>query len=112
LIETVHIHIGGLFSNFVILGLCLYWLFFSKMRRTSDIFIITFMSVGILPLFFGDWIIQTRILYNIPFQIPAAIGLTYIKRQNQIGIMVLPACIWLVAMSVIAVTNFYQIPPS
>jgi hypothetical protein len=113
LIETVHIHVGGLFSNFIILGLCLYWLFFSKMRRTSDIFIIIFMSVGILPLFFGDWIIQTRILYNIPFQIPAAIALARISNRGHVFRVFLPAIvIWLVAMSVTSVSNFYQIPPS
>jgi hypothetical protein len=113
LVETVHISVGGMFSNFVILGLCLYWLFFSKMQKTSDTFIIIFMSVGILPLFFGDWIIQTRILYNTPFQIPAAIALARISNRGHMFRVFLPAIvIWLVAMSVTSVSNFYQIPPS
>ncbi len=35
-----------------------------------NIFIMVFLSIGIVPLFFSDWVLQTRVLYNIPFQIP------------------------------------------
>jgi hypothetical protein len=74
-----------------------------------------FLSIGIVPLFFSDWILQTRVFYNIPFQIPAAIGLYYIMRQQQQmmkGIMTLvPICIWLIAISIVNVSNFYVVPP-
>jgi hypothetical protein len=111
LTETIHIYVGGQYSNFIILGLCLYWLFLSDLRKTSNIFIAIFLSTGILPLFFGNWALETRVFYNIPFQIPAAIAITQLKEQSNTRILVVPICVWLIAMSIIAVSNFYLIPP-
>jgi hypothetical protein len=112
LTETIHIYVGGQFSNFIILGLSLYWLFLFNLRKASNIFIVIFLSTGFLPLFIGDWAIQTRIFYNIPFQIPAAIALTHLRRQPNTRILVVPICIWLIAISIIAVSNFHLILPS
>jgi hypothetical protein len=112
LTETIHLYVGGQFSNFIILGLCLYWLFLSDLRKTSNIFIAIFLSTGILPLFFGNWAVETRVFYNIPFQIPAAIALTHLKIQSNTRILVVPICIWLIAMPIIAVSNFYLVLPS
>jgi len=67
--------------------------------------------MAILPLLFGNGSIQSRMLHDIPFQIPAAIGLTYLKRHANGTFMILPICIWLLAMSVRAVSNFYCISP-
>jgi hypothetical protein len=112
LTETIHIYLGGQFSNFIILGLCLYWLFLSDLNKTSNIFIAIFLSIGILPLFFGNWALLNRVFYDIPFQIPAAIALTHLKEQSNKKILVVPICIWLIAMPIIAVSNFYLILPS
>jgi hypothetical protein len=112
LIDTTQIYLGSQFSNFIILMLGIYWLFRSNLRDPSTIFLSVFLSLGIIPLFFGDWIVQSRVLYNIPFQIPAAIALTYIKNQATRNIILLPIFIWLIAMSVRAVSNFYLILPS
>ena len=109
LIDSIQIQLGGLFNNFIILILGLYWLFHCNLRELSTIFLVIFLSIGVIPLFFGDWIIQTRIFYNIPFQIPAAIALTYIKKQANGTIILLPICIWLASLAIIAVSNFYLI---
>jgi hypothetical protein len=110
LIETVHIYDGGQFSNFILLSSGLYWLFFSNLRKPSDIFLIIFLSTGILPLFAGNWDLQVRVLYNVPFQIPAAIALTRINNRGRRFRVFLPAIVlWLVAMSVISVSNFHLI---
>jgi hypothetical protein len=111
LMYTTHDYLGGLFSNFIILGLGAYWLFRSNFHETSNILLFIFLSAGIIPLFFGDWVVQARILYNIPFQIPAAIALTYIYKKNNGVIMLLPICIWLLAMSVRALSNFHLVLP-
>ena len=64
--------------------------------------------MGIIPLFFGNLVIQTRVLYDIPFQIPAAIALTYIMKKHTNGtMMILPICIWFFAISIRAVSNFF-----
>ena len=112
LIDTTQHNLGSQFSNFIILILGAYWLYRSNLREPSTILLVIFLSLGIIPLFFGDWIVQSRILYNIPFQIPAAIAFTYIKSQANRNIILLPISIWLVAMSVRAVSNFYLTLPS
>ena len=52
------------------------------MREPYAVFLIIFLSAGIVPLFFGSWTIQTRIVYDMPFEIPAAISLYYISKRS------------------------------
>jgi hypothetical protein len=112
LIDATQNYLGSLFSNFIILILGMYWIVRCNLREPTTIFLVIFLSLGIIPLFFGDWIVQSRVIYNIPFQIPAAIALTYIKNQGNRNIVLVPIFIWLIAMSVRAVSNFYLILPS
>lgn len=107
LIDTTEIYYGASFSNIIILILGLYWLLRSNMHDPSGIFFLIFLSIGIFPLFFGNWLIQSRVFYNIPFQIPAAIALTYIKKERKGTMMLIPVCIWLIAMSIRTTSNFY-----
>jgi hypothetical protein len=115
LIETIQVYDGGQFSNFIVIALGLYWLFFSNLLKASDIFLIIFLSTAIIPLFMGNSHLQVRVLYNIPFQIPAAIALTYMNYRSDGAhnrIFVAASTMWLIAMSIIAVSNFYLVAPS
>lgn len=112
LLDVTQHYFGGIFGNFIILMLALYWLFRCNLRDVHTIFLIVFMSVGIIPLFFGDPQIQVRALYDTPFQIPAALGLAHIKRSANGSLLWLTICIWLVAISVREVSNFYYVAPS
>jgi hypothetical protein len=112
LTRTIYSYVGGQFSNFIILTLGLYWLFRSNLREPSSIFLIIFLSIGFIPFLFGNYFIQTRVFYDIPFQIPAAIGLSFIRKQIIGSRMLLPICVWLIAMSIRSVSNFYLIFPS
>lgn len=109
---TTTTFVGGLFANFIVLGLGLYWLIRTRLQENATIFLLIFLSIGILPFLIGEWVIQTRVFYNIPFQIPAAIGLTYLI-QEQTRKLLRPAAIllWLVTVAIIAVSNFYLIAP-
>jgi len=107
LTDTTRGYAGALFGNFIIFSLGIYWLFRSNSRELSSIFVLVFFAMAILPLLFGNDVIQSRMLYDIPFQIPAAIGLTYLKRHTNGTFMIIPICIWLVTMSVRAVSNFH-----
>jgi hypothetical protein len=109
LVDIIQIGFAGLFSNFIIIILGLYWLFRASLSEPSNIFLLIFLSIGIIPLFIGNWVIQTRVLYDIPFQIPAAIALTYVKKQTNGTMILLPICIWLISVSIKAVSNFYLI---
>jgi hypothetical protein len=68
--------------------------------------------IGIPSLFLGDWIVQSRVFYNIPFQIPAAIALTYLSTQRYALRLFAPIYVWLVAISLWTVSNFYEVLPS
>ena len=107
--RTTYSFVGGQFNNMIILSLAIYWLYRSSLLKPESILILAFLSIGIIPFLIGDWIIQTRIFYDIPFQIPAALGLAYIKRWGN-GLF-LPICIWLLVISIRASSNFYLIPP-
>jgi hypothetical protein len=116
LILTTQLYYGSMFSNFIIVALALYWLVRSNLAADYNLLIAIFFSIGILPFFFGDWIIQSRVLYDIPFQIPAAIALTYISRwpiYSTKGLAIsVTICTWLVAMSARALSNFYLVKPN
>jgi hypothetical protein len=114
--RTMHTFVGGQFSNFIILALGLYWLYRSNWREPSTIFLMIFLSIGIFGFMFGNWEIQTRVFYDIPFQIPAGIGLALILNEARRTaasplLFLLPICIWLLAMSLRSVFNFYYIAP-
>jgi len=113
LLDTTEHFLGGLFGNFIILALGMYWLFRADRGEPYNIFIMIFLSLGIVPLFFSDWILQTRVFYNIPFQIPAAIALSYIIKQHRMKgmIMLFPICIWLLSISIVDLSNFYPVMP-
>jgi hypothetical protein len=68
-----------------------------------------FLSIGMIPLFIGDWTVQSRVYYNIPFQIPAAIALNHIKERLKGTMILLPICLWLISISIVAVSNFSMV---
>ncbi len=82
LADTVQTYYGGVYANIALLGLVMYWLIRSNPRELVNIFIMIFLSTALIPLFIGDYVLQSRVLYDIPFQIPAAISLYYIGRKN------------------------------
>jgi hypothetical protein len=109
LTATMHYTLGGVFSNFIILILGLFWVLRSNMREPGTIFLMIFLSVGVVPLFIGSWQIQNRVFYDMPFEIPAAIALYYISTRFRSSSMLvtLAACTWLVAISLLTVMNYY-----
>lgn len=111
IIDTTLSYLGSLFGNSIIYALGLYWLIRSKLRQTSTIFMLTFLSIGIIPLFLGNWFLQARVFYDIPFQIPAAIGLAYLSRRRNGSLILIAVSIWLLALSIRAVANFYFVAP-
>jgi len=105
LVYVTQVYLGGQLSNFIILALAVYWVFRSKVLEKSSIFLIAFLSIGIVPLFVGDVEVQARVLYDIPFQIPAGIALAYIRKDFKGTMLLLPAGIWLIGMSIITLSN-------
>ena len=112
LVDATQHHFGGIFSNIIVLGLVIYWFIRSNLRTDFNMFIVVFLTIGIPALFLGDWIVQSRVFYNIPFQIPAAIALTYLARRKNAFKILLPIYVWLIAISIWTVSNFYEVSPS
>jgi hypothetical protein len=107
--STMHANLGGVFSNFIILILGLFWVLKSKMREPGTLFLMIFLSAGLVPLFIGTWVLQARVFYDVPFEIPAAIALYYISRRAESMLVTLAACTWLVAVSLVTVMNYYLV---
>lgn len=107
--STMHGGLGGVFSNFIILILGLFWVLKSNIREPSTIFLMVFLSAALVPLNLGSWTLQVRILYDIPFEIPAAIALYYISTRSGSMLVTLAACTWLVAASLVTVMNYYLV---
>jgi hypothetical protein len=107
---TMHDSLGGVLSNFIILILGVFWVIKSNIREPSTVFLMIFLSVGMVPLIIGSWTLQVRILYDIPFEIPAAIALYYISARSGSSRLVTSAAFtWLVAVSLVTVMNYYFI---
>ncbi len=104
--QTSLVYVGGLFGNFLILSLCIYWLFRSNLREMPNLFIAIFLSIGILPILFGDEVMQSRVFYNISFQIPAAIALVYLSNQHRGKLLVFAISIWILTISLQTIINF------
>ena len=105
LVRTVQVHVGGFYSNFIFLSLVLAGLFLARMNARVWLFLGTFVSIGILPLFFGNVIVLSRVLYDIPFQIPAALALATLLKTNNGSTRLIAALIVVLAVSVVFVTN-------
>jgi hypothetical protein len=106
---TMHDSLGGVLSNFIILILGVFWVLKSNIREPATVFLMIFLSVGMVPLIIGSWTLQVRILYNIPFEIPAAIALYYISARSGSRLVTSAAFTWLVAVSLVTVMNYYFI---
>lgn len=108
--RAVHNNLGGLFSNFIIYSLLFYWLYKSRWHEISTILVMVFLSIGLVAFILGNWEAQSRVLYDIPFQIPAGIALAMILKKDNGVMMLLPVCLWLFAISLRSVLNFYYVP--
>lgn len=109
LVTSTQTYLAGQFGNSIIFVLVIYWLSICNLKEKSNILLIIFISIIIIPILIGDSVILSRVLYEIPFQIPAAIALTRLMKNNG-NIFVFAICLWLTAIAIRSVTNFYFSP--
>jgi hypothetical protein len=105
LVRTVEVFLGGIFGNIIVLLLALYCGLLFRQRNLAEYFIIVFLSLGIIPIFFGDKIVQSRIFYDIPLQIPAGVALTSIFVGKDGKLKSIAIIAGLIAISVYTMTN-------
>ena len=61
------------------------WTLKANYENISDKLILSMLFVGLLPVLFGDFLLQSRILYIIPLQIPASIIMYKIYKSPKIS---------------------------
>jgi hypothetical protein len=105
LVRTVEVFLGGIFSNMVILLLVLYFTVMFKIKNKVGYFTTVFLSLGMIAIIFGDKIVQSRILYDIPFQIPAGLALAniFVLRHGKVAAMVIGLS--LLSIAIYTMTN-------
>jgi hypothetical protein len=109
LVRTVQVYVGGINGNFFFLFTILIGtiLLFNTTGNSVKLFVLTFISLAIIPLFFGNKDIMARIFYDIPFQIPAAIALFWIQGKGSIGkIAATSIIVCLIAVAIRISTNY------
>lgn len=110
LVRTILVHVGGIFGNSIfMISLAFIGMMIINRKRNMVLvcFLLSFLSIGILPLFFGDKVVMTRILYNVPFQIPASLALIWIMRHNNVGLLATTGLLsYSAAISIRLLTNF------
>jgi hypothetical protein len=109
LVSSTQIYLGGLFGNSIILLLTLYFVIKCDWRNPRLLFLFIPLSLFIFPLLFGDDVIQTRLLYEIPIQIPAAIALASLGKKYG-NLFIFTLCFWLIIISIRIASNLQFIP--
>jgi len=105
------IYVGGIFSNFIIYALVIYWSLRSNIKEPRNVFLFIFLSIGLIPFFIGDEMILARTFYDIPFQIPAAIALTQMMKTHNGRMVAFSLCMWILFISVRTLFHLYVISP-
>jgi hypothetical protein len=69
---TMHDSMGGVFSNSIILILGLAWVLKSNLRESGTVFLMIFLSTGLIPLFFetGEYRLEYFMICHLKFLQP------------------------------------------
>lgn len=112
------IYLGGFLANPLPLLLSLVWVYGTKFKENRfNIVLISSISISSVFFFIGDFVIQSRMFYNIPMQIPAAIVAANILDGRYFGsisfrsrlVIVGLITIFLVNYALMSLANFYLI---
>jgi hypothetical protein len=80
---TFRIYLGGLFADPMILVLAFIGMLILKPRTEFEQIVMASILILSFPLLFGNPLTQARIMYIVPFQIPAAIALISMSSKLQ-----------------------------
>ncbi len=116
--ETAQTYVGGYLAAPVIWLLTLAWIPKSRSTATLDRLILSMLFIMAIPLLFGSVEFQTRIIYNMPMQIPAALALLNYKHDNALNLctterrlVIVAALVILANYAMSAMANLYLVLP-
>jgi len=78
-------YMGGFLTNSLVLLLLFLWTLKADYAKVSTKFILSMLFVALIPVLFGDFLIQSRFVYLIPIQIPASIIMWKIYKNQKIS---------------------------
>jgi hypothetical protein len=97
---SMHFYVGGFLTNSAILALAFVFCLYAKYRKTFDRLLLSSLFAGSGLLLFGNEVLQSRILYDLPVQIAAAIALWKILNQNNVNATVAKIAFLLVTIHI------------
>lgn len=74
---------GGFLSNFLLIALSIYGLFYFNYKKVNYLFFHTLNFSSLVVYFISDAMNKSRLIYNLPLGIYAAIGYILIKKYNE-----------------------------
>ena len=109
---TMSSYVGGFLSNPALLLLAVIWIIKADLSKGLERLLISMFFISALPIAVGSVEFQTRVLYNIPFQIPALLALYGAKfRSRTSHILLIAIVLSFATYAVSAVANLYlQLP--
>lgn len=82
--NTFRFYLGGFLANSVMMGLALVWAFRADYKNYFNAVILASTFIFSAFFFLGDEVTQSRIFYNIPLFVPAAIALSNFRAGKYI----------------------------
>jgi len=73
--KSMYYYVGGFLTNLALLAFTVLWLIYAKYENTFDRIILASLMAAMIPLIFGNFVLQSRLLFDLPLQIPAAIAI-------------------------------------
>jgi len=83
--KTFKTFLGGFLTNSILLFLVFIWTLRADYSRISDRFLLSMLFVSLLPFLLGDFVIQSRLIYIFPLQIPVSIMMYKIYKNPKIS---------------------------
>ncbi len=83
--KTFKTHMGGFLTNSIVLLLVFLWTLKADYGKISDRFLLSMLFVTLVPFLFGDFVLQSRLIYIFPIQIPASIIIYKIYKSQKIS---------------------------
>jgi hypothetical protein len=115
---TLHTYVGGFLSNPVLLLPALIWMVRANLSKGIDRLLLSMFFILAVPIVFGSIEFQTRVLYNIPLQIPALLILMYSATTYKHSItsrhllLIIAISLALATYTLRAMANLYlELPP-
>ena len=83
--KFMYYYVGGFFANAALLAFTFLWAMFAKYENTFDRIILASLLAGAIPLAFGDFVLQSRIFFDMPVHIAAALAIYRIVNTRGIN---------------------------